>query len=148
MTQMSMSTGIAIDHIKHRDRTGINQPSSPPASPFMGRQMGHGWYRQESSRSRTNFCSNGQLNSHHISSSSGLTLIRAMDLRFSDERLHHCAIQAPGTDHLRTRQHLQSGQFTDAAVIHSATYTQNYNHSFQMQFTIILETSVQQQQRR
>ena len=145
---MSMSTGIAIDHIKHRDQTAITQPSSPPASPFMGRQMGHGWYRQESSRSRTNFCSNGQLNNHHISSSSGLTLIRAMDLRFSDERLPHCAIQAPGTDHLRTRQTLAEWTIHGRSSNTLSNLHANNNHSFQMQFTIILETSVQQQQRR
>ena len=145
---MSMSTGIAIDHFKHRDQTGINQPSSPPASPFMGRQMGHGWYRQESSRSRTNFCSNGQLNNHHISSSSGLTLIRAMDLRFSDERFPHYAIQAPGTDHLRTRQTLAEWTIHGRSSNTLSNLHANNNHSFQMQFTIILETSVQQQQRR
>ena len=94
----------------------------------------------------TNFCSAGQLNNHHISSSSGLTLIRAMNLRFSDERLPHCAIQAPGTDHLRTRQTLAEWTIHGRSSNTLSNLHANNNHSFQMQFTIILETSVQQQQ--
>ena len=100
-----MSTGTAIDHINHRCRTAIDlrrlqlRPSRSNTWAAAGTAKN---LRDQG----TNFGSAGQLNSLHISSSSGLTLIRARDLRFNDERLPHYAIQALGSNRRKTRRAL------------------------------------------
>ena len=92
-----MSTGIAIDHINHRCRTAVDLRRLQLRPSWSNTWAAAGTAKNLRDQG-TNFGSAGQLDNHHIFCSSGLTLNRARDLRFNDERLPHYAIQALGTN--------------------------------------------------
>ena len=88
-----MSTGTAIDHINHRCRTAIDLRRFQLHPSWSNTWVAAGTAKNLRDQG-TNF------------GSSGMTLNRAKDLRFNDERLPHYAIQALGNNRRKTRRAL------------------------------------------